>query len=346
MQNIDDFQKKPVSEADQEAYIAIVNDENKKHPLLNWLILGTLLIVFITAWLVFENTNSSNLKDELFVTIHTFFNKKLLIYIGVGFAAQMVDGALGMAYGATATAFLSSIGVASAQSSASIHIAEVFTTGASGISHFKLGNVNKKLFRSLVIPGIVGAATGAFLLCILEKGSIFSEDDVKKYLKPLMTIYTLVLGCIVLKKALKKQNVKKKIKNITSLALFGSFMDSIGGGGWGPIVTSTLLSRGRSVSYTIGSVNSAEFFVAFSSSLVFFFMIGLDPGLWQVVLGLIIGGVMASPFAAVAVAKIKRKPLMIFVGCFIIFLSLNTLLKLWIGIDMIGNAIQFIVRQF
>ncbi|MBP6385359.1 MAG: sulfite exporter TauE/SafE family protein [Pseudarcicella sp.] len=343
MQNIDDFEKRPVSEADQEAYIDIVNEENKKHPFLNWIFLGIIVTLFLLAWLVFANTDTQNFRDEFWLTIHTFFNQKLLVYMCVGFAAQMVDGALGMAYGATATAFLSSIGVGSAQSSASIHIAEVFTTGASGISHFKLGNVNKKLFKSLVIPGIVGAASGAFLLCLLEKGGLFSEEDIKTYLKPIMTIYTLILGCIVLKKALKKNNVKKKIKNITSLALFGSFMDSIGGGGWGPIVTSTLLSRGRSVSYTIGSVNSAEFFVAFSSSLVFFLMIGLDPGLWQVVLGLIIGGVLASPFAAFAVAKIKRKPLMIFVGCFIIFLSLNTLLKLSIGYDMIGKFIQFCI---
>jgi len=156
----------------------------------------------------------------------------------------------------------------------------------------------------------------------------------------------MILGFIVLRKALAKTQLKNKITKVTPLALFGGFMDSIGGGGWGPIVTSTLISSGRAINYTIGSVNLAEFFISFSSSLTFIVFAGLDPGLWQVIIGLIIGGVFASPFAALLVNKVKRKPLMIFVGCFIIFLSLNTLLKIAFNIDIFKSLAKAITGLF
>ncbi|MFQ3577314.1 MAG: sulfite exporter TauE/SafE family protein, partial [Cytophagales bacterium] len=125
----------------------------------------------------------------------------------------------------------------------------------------------------------------------------------------------------------RKVTERKKFSKVTPLALFGGFMDSVGGGGWGPIVTSTLISSGRAVNYTIGSVNLAEFFVATASSLTFVLLIGVENGLWQVIIGLIIGGVLAAPFAAFLVKKIKRKPLMIIVGCLIIILSLRNIIK-------------------
>ncbi|HTF82388.1 MAG TPA: sulfite exporter TauE/SafE family protein [Cytophagales bacterium] len=331
----------------QEKLIDEINEENQKSPIIKFLVIGfgiLLLVAFAVTWLFTSATEDT--KNDTLVFLSNFFDKDLLKYLFVGLIAQMVDGALGMAYGATATAFLASIGVGAAQSSASIHISEVFTTGASGISHFKLGNVNKKLFYNLVVPGVIGAILGASVLCILEKGDLLTEDQIKTYLRPLTTVYTLILGTLILRKALLKVIPKKKIKRIAPLAIFGAFMDSIGGGGWGPIVTSTLLSSGRSIKYTIGSVNTAEFFIALASSITFTLFVGIETGLWKVIFGLIVGGVFAAPFAAILVNKIKRRPLMLFVGCFIIFLSLNTFAKIIYKVDLITMLAKSVVSLF
>ncbi|MBL7883558.1 MAG: TSUP family transporter, partial [Bacteroidia bacterium] len=192
----------------------------------------------------------------------------LLIFIAGGFVAQMVDGSLGMAYGLTATTFLLSFGVTPAAASASVHASEIFTTGASGLSHLRFKNVNTKLFKHLLIPGIIGAIIGAYILS--------SAENYSGYIKPIVSIYTLVLGVTIIIKAIRKLNEKKKIKRIGVLAFFGAFLDSIGGGGWGPIVSSTLIARGRNVRYTIGSVNLAEFFITLASSVTFFTIIGLQ----------------------------------------------------------------------
>ncbi len=331
----------------QDELIHEINEENQRNPIFKFLALGLgllLLIAFGITWLL--NSAPPDTYKEVTSFLDTIFNNDLIGYLVIGLLAQMVDGALGMAYGATATSFLVSIGVTTANASASIHIAEVFTTGASGLSHLKFGNVNKKLFRTLLIPGIIGAILGALALSLLEKGAIFSEDDVKKYIRPFTMIYTMILGIIVLRKALIKAQPKNKITKVTPLALFGAFMDSIGGGGWGPIVTSTLISSGRAINYTIGSVNLAEFFVALASSITFVFFLGLEPQLWQVIIGLIIGGVIAAPFAALLVNKVKKKPLMIFVGCFIIFLSTNTLLKIAFNFDIFKIIAGGIVNIF
>jgi uncharacterized protein len=341
---IDSIIESSATEELQEQYIDLVNEENSKSTYIKYLIIILILLgLTVTAIITFTQT-SAETHTKVYTFFQSFVNKKFLLYLMVGLFAQMVDGALGMAYGATCTAFLASMGVGPAQSSASIHIAEVFTTGASGISHFRLKNVNKKLFRGLVIPGIIGAAIGALILSLLEKSGYVTEAQFQKYFKPFTTIYTLILGVIVLSKAFKKNPLKPRKTKITPLALVGSFFDSIGGGGWGPIVTSTLLGRGRSVNYTIGSVNAAEFFVAFSSSVIFGFFLGLEPGLWQVILGLIIGGVFAAPIAAFLVRKIRRKPLMIAVGCFIIFLSLNTLCKLYLKFDIFSHIANFLIK--
>ena len=344
---IEDIENKIADPSTQEELIIEINEDNKRNPVYKLLAIGLaviLIIAFGVTWLL--NSAPKETYGSVTSFLDTIFNKDLIGYLVVGLLAQMVDGALGMAYGVTATSFLVSIGVTTMNASASIHIAEVFTTGASGLSHLKFGNVNKKLFRNLLIPGVIGAILGAVVLSLLEKGTLFSEDDVKKYIRPLTMVYTMILGFIVLRKALMKTQIKNKITKVTPLALFGAFMDSIGGGGWGPIVTSTLISSGRAINYTIGSVNLAEFFVSFASSLTFIVFAGLDPGLWQVIIGLIIGGVFASPFAALLVNKVKRKPLMIFVGCFIIFLSLNTLLKIAFNIDIFKSFAKAITSLF
>jgi uncharacterized membrane protein YfcA len=245
-----------------------------------------------------------------------FLTGDFALYLLVGLAAQLVDGALGMAYGVTSNSFLLSLGVTPAVSSASVHFAEMFTTGASAISHFRFKNINKKLFKSLLIPGVLGAIAGAYLLSDVIDGN---------FIKPFIAFYMLILGVIIIRKALKKTIAKNKTKRISVLAATGGFLDSIGGGGWGPIVTSTLLGQGRDPRYTIGSVNAAEFAVAFASGVTFLFFSGINN--WQVVLGLITGGVIAAPFGAMLVGKINRKPLMLIVGFLVIGLSIRTIFQ-------------------
>ena len=244
-------------------------------------------------------------------------DKALLIFILGGFIAQLVDGALGMAYGVTATTFLLSFGIPPAAASASVHASEIFTTGASGLSHLRFKNVNTKLFRSLLIPGVLGAIAGAYILSSLSEYSA--------YIRPLVSAYTLFLGIIIIVKALRKTKIKKKIKRVGRLAFFGAFLDSVGGGGWGPIVSSTLIARGRALRYTIGSVNLAEFFVTLASSLTFFTLIGIHH--WHVILGLIIGGMIAAPLAAYMTSKIPVRAGLITVGVVVIVVSLRILFK-------------------
>lgn len=245
----------------------------------------------------------------------SFFTLQFLLYVGVGFAAQMVDGALGMAYGISASTFLISTGVSPAAASAGVHVAEVFTTGASAVSHFSLRNVNKKLFKNMVIPGVLGAVVGAYILSNID-------GDV---VKPYVAAYLLIMGAIVIKKSFGRTINKQPIKGVGLLAAVGGFLDSIGGGGWGPVVTSTLLSRGRDPKYTIGTVNTTEFFVAFASAGIFTLFMGLQNV--QVIAGLVVGGIIAAPFGALIVGKIKPRILMIMVGILIILLSLRTLIK-------------------
>lgn len=240
-------------------------------------------------------------------------DENILLFILAGFVAQLIDGALGMAYGVTATSFLLSFGMSPAVSSASVHASEVFTSGVSGLMHLKFGNVNSKLFKNLLIPGVIGAILGAYLLTSLE--------DYNQYIMPIVSAYTLILGIIIIRKALQKKRSRKKVKRLFPLAAAGGFLDSIGGGGWGPIVSSTLIANGKNPRYTIGSVNLAEFFVALASSFTFIATIGFTH--WSVILGLIIGGIIAAPIGAFMANKIPTKPMMLFVGILIIITSLK-----------------------
>jgi len=245
------------------------------------------------------------------------FNQEFLVFFAIGVFAQLVDGTLGMGYGATSTSFLLAYGVPPVVSSTAVHVSEMFTTGASALSHHRFGNINKKLVKHLLIPGVLGSITGAYLLSDVINGDV---------IKPFIAVYMIVLAIVIIRKALKKTIVKKKTKKLSALAAFGGFMDSVGGGGWGPIVTSTLLGRGRNPRYTIGSVNAAEFAISFASGITFMLFGGIHG--WQVIIGLILGGVIAAPLAAYLVNKIKRKPMMVAVGVLIIILSLKTLSKL------------------
>jgi uncharacterized protein len=234
-----------------------------------------------------------------------------------GFVAQLVDGALGMGYGVTCTTILLSLGVNLPVISGSIHTAEMFSSGFSGYAHYRFGNVNKKLFRALLIPGVLGAIAGAIALSVV--GTRYAD-----YVRPLLAAYTLILGVRIIYSIYKKSK-PQKVKRVGWLAGAGGFLDSFGGGGWGPLVTSTLIAKGRTPRFVIGSVSITEFFVTFASAVTFFSILGISH--WQVIAGLIIGGVIASPIAAKLAGKLPIKTMFLGVGGLVIFWSLRILLK-------------------
>lgn len=276
-----------------------------------WVVVPVVLLVGLLSTLIYNHYAEFSVDGLV-----SGFNEEFLVFFAIGVFAQLVDGTLGMGYGATSTSFLLAYGVPPVISSTGVHVAEMFTTGASAISHHKFGNINKKLVKHLLIPGVLGSIAGAYLLSDVISGDV---------IKPFIAIYMIVLAIIIIRKALAKTIVKKKTKKLGYLATFGGFMDAVGGGGWGPIVTSTLLGRGRNPRYTIGSVNAAEFAISFASGITFMLFGGIHG--WQVIIGLILGGVIAAPLGAYLVNKIKRKPMMVAVGILIILLSLKTLSK-------------------
>ncbi|WP_297571971.1 sulfite exporter TauE/SafE family protein [uncultured Deefgea sp.] len=232
--------------------------------------------------------------------------------VAVGFAAQAIDGALGMAYGISSNTFLIGVGASPAAASAAVHVAEVFTTGFSGLSHLKFGNVDKALFRRLVIPGVIGGVAGAYLLTSIDGHLI----------KPYIAAYLLLMGLYILRKAWLATHPKphsSEIKHVSPLALLGGFVDAVGGGGWGPVVTSTLVGRGNDPRKTIGTVNAAEFFIAFSTAGAFLLWAEMEH--WLLVAGLIVGGLFAAPFAAWLCHKLNARTLLWLVGTLISLLS-------------------------
>ena len=240
------------------------------------------------------------------------------ILVLAGFLAQLVDGATSMGYGVTSAIVLMSANVPPAAISGSIHTAEMFASGASGYSHYKFGNVNKKLFKVLLIPGVIGAVVGAILLVK------FGETHIK-YIRPIMAAYTLFLGIKIFITAFTTITVKKKFKRYGWLAGAGGFLDSFGGGGWGPIVTATLITKGRTPKYVVGSVSLTEFFVTLASAFTFFTLIGVQH--WQVILALIIGGLIAAPIAAKLQGKLPKKASFILLGTIVVIWSIRILLK-------------------
>lgn len=266
------------------------------------------LKVCIIGWLIWEFFFSQ--EDNSFVA-----DKEFLLFCIAGFVAQLIDGTLGMAYGVSCTTFLLHLGIPPVLASASVHTAEVFTTGVSGLSHLYHGNVDKKLFMRLAIPGIIGAIIGAFLLARVLDGNA---------IKPFISAYLMVLGILIIIKSIKEPLFKEEIKNVAPLGLIGGALDSIGGGGWGPIVTSNIIQKGRTPQITIGTVNTAEFFVAFFSTGVFLFFLGLEG--WKTILGLVVGGVLAAPIGAYVLRFIKPRVLMFIVGLVIIISSVFTII--------------------
>ncbi|MBB1060267.1 sulfite exporter TauE/SafE family protein [Marilutibacter spongiae] len=239
----------------------------------------------------------------------------LLYYIAIGVAAQLVDGALGMAYGVTASSLLLGLGVPPAVTSATVHAAECFTTGASAASHHAFGNIDKRLFRRLLLPGVVGAGVGAYLLASLPGEAM----------RPWIAGYLMLMGAVIIIKAFRAFPSREVTTHMAPLGFFGALVDAMGGGGWGPIVASNLLARGNEFRLTVGTVNAVEFFVTLTASLVFLLTLGLEH--WDVILGLALGGVIAAPFGAWLVKRVRPRPMLVCVGLVVIGLSLRTLLK-------------------
>jgi hypothetical protein len=240
-----------------------------------------------------------------------------LLFVVVGFVAQLIDGALGMAYGISASSLLIALGLPPAAASATVHAAECFTTGASALSHRALGNVDGTLFRRLVVPGILGAILGAYLLASFPGNAI----------KPWVAGYLLIMGGIIVMKAFFRFPPRKVTSHLAPLGFIGAFVDAVGGGGWGPVVASTLIIRSNDPRKTIGTVNAVEFFVTVSASMTFLVTLGLAH--WKVILALAAGGIVAAPLGAWMTRFVPVRPLMILVGILVICLSARTLLGSW-----------------
>jgi len=288
------------------------------HPLLriaSYVVVAVLtgLVVYF-SYQIFLGGNSLSGSEIISNALH---NPMFWSAVAVGLVAQVIDGALGMAYGVTASSFLLAVGATPAMASGATHLAEVFTTGVSGVSHLKMGNVNKKLFFSLLIPGIIGALIGAYVLANVDG----------KALKPYISAYLLLMGLYVFSKAFRHIHPRHEINTakVAPLALFGSFMDTTGGGGWGPIVTTSLVGSGHDPRTTIGSVNFSEFFLTVTVAASLFSI--LDKSVWIIVSGLVIGGLFAAPFAAYITKQLKTKTLLLLVGSLISLISTFNLYK-------------------
>jgi len=236
-------------------------------------------------------------------------------FVAVGLAAQLVDGALGMAYGVTSASLLMALGLPPATASASVHAAEVATTGVSGLSHGLFGNVDRRLLRSLVLPGVLGAVAGAFLLSLADWA----------WLRPLVAAYLLGLGLLILWRAWRGRRGEHRPGRYLPLGLAAGFLDAVGGGGWGPLTTSHLVARHLPPRIAIGTANVAEFFVSLAVTVVFLGTLGISHV--PVVAGLLVGGVLAAPLSAWLASRIPARPLMAVVGLLVSGVSLYNLLR-------------------
>jgi len=243
----------------------------------------------------------------------------ILPFILIGFGAQMIDGALGMAYGVISSTLLLALGLPPSKASASVHAAETFTTGVSAISHIAHRNVDWRLFARLIIPGMIGGVAGAYLLSNID-GAI---------IKPIVQIYLTSIGIYLIWRGFHFPPQARDPKWVAPLGLAGGFMDATGGGGWGPVVTSNLLIQGSSPRHTIGTVNTVEFFLTLSISITFLLHLGWET-FTTYTIGLLIGGVVAAPFGAMLARHVAPRVLFVAVGVILTLTSLFGVAK-WLG---------------
>ena len=298
----------------------LVEKKTESNKNLIWLLWGTLVFAIVVT--VFTLWN----KDPDFRVYVQGIDPRFYYFLGAGFVFAMIDGAIGMSYGVTSTTFSLSMGITPATASMGVHLSEILSNGIAGWMHYRMGNINWKLFRLLLIPGIIGAVLGAYILSSLEHYSA--------YTKPFVSLYTLILGIIIFTKALKtgQKRTTAKIKRIRLLGFGGGFIDAVGGGGWGSIVLSTLIAGGRHPRFSLGTVKLSRFFIALMSSLTFITM--LNGARWEAVSGLVIGSALASPIAAKISNRISAKAIMMAVAVIVILISIRAILK-FLGVHVL-----------
>lgn len=273
-------------------------------------IIASLAISFTTFWL-----KSPDFQSFIQTLSPTFY-----YFLLAGFIFALIDGAIGMSYGVTSTTFSLTMGIPPAAASMGVHLSEILSNGIAGWMHYRMGNVNWRLFKLLLLPGIVGAVLGAYILSSLEHYSM--------YTKPVVSLYTLILGCVIFSKAFKGKHKKanKKIKKVSLLGFGGGFIDAVGGGGWGSIVLSSLIAGGRSPRFSLGTVKLSRFFIAMMSSLTFITMLNHGSH-WEAVAGMVLGSALAAPIAARVSNQISTKAIMVSVAIIVILISLYSIGK-------------------
>ena len=263
------------------------------------------------------------LSAEQLTALQTMLHKDHYLFYWMllaGFCAEIVAGSMGMGYGVICTTILLILNVPPPIISASIHSAESFTSAAGSLSHWQLGNINKKLVKALAIPAVIGAVIGAI-------GLTYVGEHYAKMIKPIIAAYATYLGFRILRNAYKNKNGNgtKKKTNIPVLGFIGGFIDSFGGGGWGPLVTGTFIKNGRTPRYVIGSSTTAKFMLTVASAITFIFTVGIHH--WNIVAGLLIGGIITAPFSAMLTAKMPVRKMFIAVGIVVIVMSLITIYR-------------------
>jgi uncharacterized protein len=284
-----------------EPHIARLSDRSGR-----WL--GSALALAVLGFLAFMASRNAN---------PFLFDATLLARsFAVGLAAQLVDGALGMAYGVTSNALLLASGVSPVAATATVHVAKSFTGAASGLAHWRLGNIDKRIFVRLIVPGVLGTVLGVYVITSLDG----------KALRPWISGYLLAMGLFILARAFREIRFgAPDLRRLFPIALVGGFADSVGGGGWGPVVTTSLIGSGHEPRTTIGSVNAAEFIVSLASGLSFVVLVGIQH--WETVAGLVLGGVVIAPFAARLTHRINRRAMMVAVGLLVSALSIFTIFQ-------------------
>ena len=277
--------------------------------------IAIILLVILSSYFFLTAEQLGVLQAALNKDNHLFYWMLL-----IGFGAEVIAGSMGMGYGVICTSLLLILNVPPPVVSASIHSAEAFTSAAGSVSHWQLGNVNKKLAKALAIPAIIGAILGAVALT-------YVGERYAKITKPFIAVYTIYLGVRILQNAFKKKvlNQQKTKSNITVLGLVGGFIDSFGGGGWGPLVTGTFIKNGHTPRFVIGSSTVAKCILTVASAITFIFTIGIHH--WNIVAGLLIGGIVTAPFSAMLTSKLPQKKMFVAVGIVVIICGLITVYR-------------------
>ncbi|HTE00246.1 MAG TPA: TSUP family transporter [Mucilaginibacter sp.] len=296
----------------------LVDKKPQTNKNLIWLIWGAIVMAIVITTYALWN------KEPDFRAYVENISPLFYYFLGAGFVFAMIDGAIGMSYGVTSTTFSLSMGIPPASASMGVHLSEILSNGIAGWMHYRMGNINWKLFKMLLIPGIIGAVMGAYILSSLE--------DYSNYTKPFVSLYTLILGIVIFRKALKtgQKRTTAKIKRISALGFGGGFIDAVGGGGWGSIVLSTLIAGGRHPRFSLGTVKLSRFFIALMSSITFITM--LSGARWESVSGLVVGSALASPIAAKISNKISAKAIMMSVAVIVILISLRSIINFLIKV--------------